>query len=77
MRDETPECLRCKRKMSLGYTLSSDQHKATRMIPFWVEGTPVKSFWQGYMIKNRRVMSTVTYRCEKCGLLESYAKAQS
>ena len=76
MREEVPECLRCHKKLTLGYTMSSDHLKAARTVSFWVEGTVVYSFWKGYIIKNRRVMNTVTYRCEKCGLLESYAKAE-
>ena len=76
MRDETPDCLRCKRRMTLGYTLASDHYKSTKNIPFWVEGAPQRSWWQSYDIRKRLVVPVVTYRCDKCGLLESYAKAQ-
>ena len=43
-------------------------------IPQWVEGEPKKSFWYGLETKNRAVFSVASYRCEKCGYLEAYAR---
>jgi hypothetical protein len=39
----------------------------------WVEGAPEKSFWTGLKTKGRESHEVLTYRCERCGLLESYA----
>jgi hypothetical protein len=40
----------------------------------WVEGPPVKSFWLGINLKGKRRVPVETYRCPKCGVLESYAR---
>ena len=40
----------------------------------WVEGEPEKSFWTGYKTKDREKFEISTYRCERCGYLESYAQ---
>jgi hypothetical protein len=39
----------------------------------WVEGEPVKSFWHGTKISGKKQYQIVTYRCVRCGYLESYA----
>ena len=43
----------------------------------WVEGTPERSFWSGLKLKDRQVLPVSTYRCERCGWLESYAAPAS
>ena len=40
----------------------------------WIEGAPVKSFWHGIQTKDRDAYAVTTYRCNRCGFLESYAK---
>jgi hypothetical protein len=40
----------------------------------WVEGAPERSFWKGLSVKSRRVLPVVSFRCESCGYLESYAR---
>jgi hypothetical protein len=40
----------------------------------WVEGTPEKSFWVGTKTRGRTTMAVATFRCSRCGYLESYAK---
>ena len=42
----------------------------------WVEGTPEPSLWAGIKTRGRRLLSTVTYRCPTCGLLQSYARQE-
>jgi hypothetical protein len=39
----------------------------------WVDGPPEKSFWVGIKMRGRQVLPVMTYRCERCGMLESYA----
>lgn len=43
----------------------------------WVEGAPEHSFWSGLKLKGREIIPVMTYRCERCGFLESYARAQA
>jgi hypothetical protein len=41
----------------------------------WIEGPPTKSFWTGIKMKGRAVIPVTTYRCSKCGYLESFAQS--
>jgi hypothetical protein len=41
----------------------------------WVEGDLEKSFWLGIRTKGREKFGVRTFRCERCGYLESYANA--
>lgn len=41
----------------------------------WVEGAPERSRWSGIKLRGHVVIPVKTYRCEKCGYLESYATA--
>jgi hypothetical protein len=59
--------------MEVGYFL--DVGHANR--PFqqrWVPGEPKKSFWFGLKIDRSQLVPVTTFRCPKCGYLESYAK---
>lgn len=42
----------------------------------WVEGEPVKSFWSGIKLKGKKQYSVTTYRCVRCGYLESFANEE-
>ena len=39
----------------------------------WIEGAPEKSFWIGIKTRGRRKLKIETWRCGRCGYLESYA----
>jgi hypothetical protein len=39
----------------------------------WVEGVPERTFWSGIKLKGKEVLAVMTFRCENCGYLESYA----
>jgi hypothetical protein len=43
----------------------------------WIEGEVEKSFWFGLKTGNREKFGVRTFRCEKCGYLESYANAKA
>ena len=60
--------------MSEGFVLDRGDANAN-MQQKWIEGEPVKSFWLGIRTKGRDAYEVHTYRCDKCGYLESYAKA--
>lgn len=38
----------------------------------WMEGAAERSFWTGLKTKGRERFKVITYRCERCGMLESY-----
>jgi hypothetical protein len=73
MRQPRIECPHCGRRMQPGFLLErgdNNRLSATR----WVEGDPEGSFWTGLRIKHRLVLPVVSYRCESCGYLASYAR---
>ena len=39
----------------------------------WAEGAAERSYWSGLKLDNRERVPVVTYRCPRCGLLQSYA----
>lgn len=39
----------------------------------WVEGQPEKSFWTGLKTKGKELKEVRTWRCPRCGLLQSFA----
>lgn len=39
----------------------------------WLEGAPQWSIW-GLKTRNRQVLPVESFRCERCGYLESYAE---
>ena len=73
MREQRLECPRCRGEMRPGYVLDHGNHDARR-VSTWVEGVPEKSFWLGLKTEDRAVLPVLTYRCARCGYLESYAK---
>ena len=71
-RNEMP-CPKCSGNMQEGFILDRLE-SAARQISMWVEGAPEKSFWMGLNLKGRKTIEIQTYRCHKCGFLESYAE---
>jgi hypothetical protein len=41
----------------------------------WVEGEPKKSIWVGVKLSGTTRIEVTTWRCGRCGFLESYAAA--
>jgi hypothetical protein len=68
-----PECPRCRSRMTEGFVI--DNGYGTRTVAEWIEGTPQTSFWTGLKTKGRRKLKVQSWRCDRCGLLESYAPA--
>ena len=67
-------CPRCRGSMERGF-VADKAHYSVPETQKWVEGPPERSFWTGLKMKDRDVLPVATYRCERCGYLESYAIA--
>ena len=70
------KCLKCQGEMVQGFI--PDQAHATKLVPYWVEGQPKRSFFTGD-IKNIPVEGGIpiaAFRCHSCGYLEFYAGAK-
>ncbi len=74
MIDEKKRCPKCAGVREEGYILDAIHggYKASE----WVEGTPEKSFWVGLKVSDRARLSIRSFRCVKCGYLESYADVE-
>ena len=72
MPPSNPSCPRCSGTMSIGVVPDyGDGNYGFQ--PRWVEGEFEKNWYGSIQTKNRRVLLVETYRCERCGFLESYA----
>jgi len=57
--------------MEPGYML--DRGDSALAQSAWIEGAPERSVWTGLKLKGHQRLSVLSYRCSKCGYLESYA----
>ena len=69
----TTICPKCQGSMTEGVVI--DQSESGRGVAKWVEGPVEKSIWVGLKLKGKKPIETRTYRCNRCGFLESYAPA--
>ena len=65
-------CPKCRAEMEEGFPV--DETSRSRLVGTWVAGSPVKSFWLGVKIGDRRRLEIQMFRCTQCGYLENYAK---
>ena len=70
----TMKCSECGGRLEEGFVLDRGQHHGTRYQESWVQGKPERSFWTGIILRGKVQMPVATYRCERCGLLRSYAQ---
>ncbi len=66
------DCPKCQGTMQEGFLL--DETYGTRGQADWVEGAPEKSIWTGVKLGDRMRLPVETWRCGRCGFLESYAR---
>lgn len=64
-------CPKCNSSMVEGFVV--DNSYGSRTVSNWVEGAPKKSFWAGVKLGGQRQLPVQTWRCGRCGFLESYA----
>jgi hypothetical protein len=72
MADRSLSCLRCSGSMEAGIILDAGAYGALD-VGKWVEGAPVRSIWTGLKVAGKDKLDVTTYRCRRCGYLESYA----
>jgi hypothetical protein len=70
----TPVCPKCQGAMSQGFIMDQNMQSGTT-VSTWQEGAPQRSFWTGIKRGPAEQHQTITYRCNRCGFLESYAPA--
>ncbi len=65
-------CPKCRGSMKEGFIL--DNAYGSLQVSAWIEGAPQKSRWFGVKLRGRRSIRVASFRCDRCGYLESYAK---
>lgn len=65
-------CPKCGARMERGFVPEAKDHSTK--VEMWVEGAPQKTWW-GLDYKGSRRLEIETWRCGRCGYLESYAPA--
>lgn len=68
---QTGDCPKCGGAMVEGFVV--DKTDAGARVSSWVEGEPVKSMWTGVRLTGRASHRIRSWRCRRCGFLESYA----
>lgn len=65
-------CPSCRTDMEEGFLLDRTEANIPGQQE-WVEGPPEPSFWMGLKLKGKDRLRVATYRCPRCGLLQSFA----
>ena len=65
------DCPRCSGSMEPGFVV--DESYGKKLVAQWIAGKPQKSFWMGLRLGSAEPVEVATYRCQRCGYLESYA----
>jgi hypothetical protein len=70
-------CTKCGGSMELGFMVEHG-HGASDHQVRWVEGEPtLRVFFHSLKLGDRKPISVTTYRCDRCGYLESFAKSSA
>lgn len=65
-------CIKCGSRMEKGFILEHRDGGITSS-ETWVSGEPVDSLLAGLNLRGRAIHNVVSFRCDACGYLESYA----
>ena len=68
---QSPQCSKCGGTMSDGFIVDKDHGGAA--VAHGVEGEPKKSWFFGLKLGGTSPIEITTWRCRRCGFLESYA----
>ena len=66
-------CTKCGGRMSEGFVIDHGDYGSTS-VSTWQGGPPRKSFWTGIKQSKDDQLEITSWRCDRCGFLESYAK---
>lgn len=69
---KTTSCPKCQGSMTAGFIIDANMRGGTT-VSTWQEGAPQRSFWTGIKQRTDEQHPTTSYRCDRCGYLETYA----
>lgn len=67
-------CMKCGAAMEGGFLV--DHTYGGYAQPEWAEGEAKRSIWTGVKMGDKQRIPVETFRCPRCGYLESYARPQ-
>lgn len=65
-------CPRCESEMDEGFVADQRTHAAA-MQQVWYGGEPARWLWGALKLRGRESRRVTSFRCRRCGCLESYA----
>ncbi len=68
-----PVCPKCHAEMEPGFLIEHGDYGQAGTSE-WAEGPPERSVWTGIKLRGKERRRVDTYRCVRCGFLESYAR---
>ena len=72
---QSRQCPKCQGATTEGFIV--DHTHGGVSVSTWVEGEPKKSFWVGVKMSGTTPIDITTWRCRRCGFLESYASSET
>lgn len=70
------DCPKCNGRMAPGFVLDHSDDSRT-VVSTWQGGEPQRSIWTGLKQDKAQQHPITSYRCARCGYLESYAPADA
>ena len=64
-------CPKCDGRMEDGFVV--DHGYGEKHVAGWQSGKPVRKWW-GLKVDKKRLLSIESWRCNRCGFLEHYAR---
>jgi hypothetical protein len=72
---QSKQCPKCASSMGEGFVV--DKFYGGAGVSTWVAGAPRRSMWTGINVAGREQSQIATWRCGRCGFLESYASGEA
>lgn len=71
--EQAKTCRDCGGRMAQGYVGDANYGETMLSITRWFKGVPVRSWTGGLKVNKDEAKEVVTFRCERCSALQSYA----
>ena len=67
-------CVKCDGRMTEGHLLDAHYGEGAAGQTRWQPGAILRRWWGGIKVDKEAARDVMSYRCERCGYLESYAR---
>ena len=73
--EQTKTCRDCGGRMTQGFIGDANYGETSVAVPRWHHGEPQKNWLGSLKIDKKMSKAVATFRCDRCGALQSYAPA--